>query len=123
MREATERISVDAFVAILTYLKKGVITDRGATEIIREVLNHGGKPDEIINRKGLASIGSAEAEKAVLEALKENESAVADYKAGKKEALNFLVGQVMKKTRGKAEPKEVRRLLMGKISNSSEVLS
>ena len=111
MREATERISVDAFVAILTYLKKGVITDRGATEIIREMLDHGGKPDAIINRKGLASIGSAEMEKAVLEVIMENEDAVEDYKTGKNEALHFLVGQVMRKTRGKAAPKDVNEML------------
>jgi len=116
MREATERVSVDAFVAILTHLKKGVITDRGATEIIREMLDHGGKPDAIINRKGLASIGSAEAEKVVLQVIMENEDAVEDYKTGKNEALNFLVGQVMRKTRGKAAPKDVNEMLKREIS-------
>jgi len=117
MLEASERISADDFVAILRYLKKGVITERGATEIIREMLDRGGKPDEIMKRKGLASIGSEEMEKAVLEVIKENKDTVEDYRGGKKEALNFLVGQVMKKTRGRAEPKEVRRLLMGKTGS------
>ncbi len=117
MREALKRISADDFVAILNHLKRGVITERGATEIIREMLDRGGKPDEIIKRKGLASIGSSEIEKAVLAVIKENEDAVEDYKAGKREALHFLVGQVMKKTKGKAEPKEVRRLLMEKIES------
>ena len=117
MHDASKRISADDFVAILNHLKKGVITERGATEIIREMLDHGGKPDEIMKRKGLASIGSEEMEKAVLEVIKESKNTVDDYKGGKKEALNFLVGQVMKKTGGRAEPKEVRRLLMGKIGS------
>ncbi|NMX21231.1 hypothetical protein C5S30_02095 [ANME-1 cluster archaeon GoMg4] len=47
--------------------------------------------------------------------IKGNESAVQDYQAGKKEALNFLVGQVMKHTRGRAEPKEVRTMLKAKL--------
>ena len=115
MREASKRITADDFVCILRYLKKGVITERGATEIIREMLDRGGKPDEIMRKKGLASISSAEIEKAVLEVIKENESAVADYKAGKKEALNFLVGQVMKKTRGRATPQEVHRMIREEI--------
>jgi len=115
MREASKRISAGDFVAILRYLKKGMITERGAAEIIREMLDHGGKPDEIIKRKGLASIGLAEIEKAVLDVIKENEDAVEDYKTGKKEALNFLVGQVMRKTRGRAEPKDVNEILKKRI--------
>jgi aspartyl-tRNA(Asn)/glutamyl-tRNA(Gln) amidotransferase subunit B len=118
MREASKRISAGDFVSVLNYLKKGVITERGAMEIIREMLDRGGKPGEIIKRKGLASIGAEEMEKAVLEVIKENERAVEDYKEGKKEALNFLVGRVIKKTRGRAEPKEVREFLMEKISKT-----
>ncbi len=115
MREASKRISADDFVVILNYLKRGVITERGATEIIREMLDRGGNPDEIIRKKGLASIDSAEMEKAVLAVIKENKAAVDDFKAGKKEALNFLVGQVMKKTRGRATPQEVHRMVREKI--------
>jgi aspartyl-tRNA(Asn)/glutamyl-tRNA(Gln) amidotransferase subunit B len=117
MREASKRVSVDNFDSILRYFKKGVITERGATEIIREMLDRGGKPDEIIKRKGLASIGSEEMEKAVLAVIKENEDAVEDYKTGKKEAFDFLVGQVMKNTKGRAEPTEVRKMLMGNIKD------
>ena len=115
MREASKRISPDDFVAILRYLKKGVITERGATEILREMLDHGGKPEEILTRKGLARIASEVIEEAIQAVIEENEAAVKDYKAGKREALNFLVGQVVKHTRGRAEPKEVRTMLERKI--------
>jgi len=111
MREASTRISPDEFVAILQYLKQGVITERGTTEIIREMLDHGGTPKEIIKEKGLGSIGSDVIETAIEAVIKENESAVQDYQTGKTAALNFLVGQVMKHTRGRAEPKEVRAML------------
>ena len=115
MREASKRISPDDFVAILGYLKKGVITERGATEILREMLDHGGKPEAIITSKGLASIASAEIEKAIDIVITENEAAVQDYQAGKMEALHFLVGQVMKHTRGRSDPKEVRTMLEKKL--------
>ncbi len=115
MHEALKSIAPDDFVAILSYLKTGLITERGATEIIREMLDHGGTPKDIIKKKGLASIGLDAIETAIATVLEENEAAVRDYRAGKKEALNFLVGQVMKLTRGRAEPKEVRTLLMKKM--------
>ncbi len=120
MREASERISTDEFVSILRYLNKSVITERGATEIVREMLDHGGTPDEIIKDKGLASIGSEDIEKAVSEVIEAHKSAVEDYKAGKTEALNFIVGQVMKQTRGRAEPKEVREFVRERIDRSAD---
>nr|CBH36695.1 aspartyl/glutamyl-tRNA(Asn/Gln) amidotransferase, subunit B [uncultured archaeon]CBH39635.1 aspartyl/glutamyl-tRNA(Asn/Gln) amidotransferase, subunit B [uncultured archaeon] len=115
MREASKRISHDDFVTILRYLVQGVITERGATAIIRAMLDKGGKPEEIIKIKGLASMGSEETEKIIYSVIKDNKGVIEDYKAGKKEALNFLVGQVMKHTRGRANPKEVSRLLRDKI--------
>jgi aspartyl-tRNA(Asn)/glutamyl-tRNA(Gln) amidotransferase subunit B len=102
MREASKRIPHDEFVTILRYLGQGVITERGATEMIREMLDKGGNPEEIIKIKGLATIGLEEMEKAI---------------GGKKAALNFLVGQVMEHTRGTADPKEVRRMLLDKIES------
>ena len=115
MREAEKRLSPDDFVAILRYLKRGIITERGATMLIREMLDRGGKPDEIIKRKKLATISPSEIDVAIDAVIKANKNAVADYLAGKNEALNFLVGQVMKYTRGRAEPKEVRIKLADKI--------
>ena len=115
MREAIKRLSPDDFVAILRYLKQGIITERGATVLIREMLDRGGKPDEIIKRKKLATISPTEIDVAIDAVIKANKNAVADYLAGKNEALNFLVGQVMKYTRGRAEPKEVRIKLVDKI--------
>jgi aspartyl-tRNA(Asn)/glutamyl-tRNA(Gln) amidotransferase subunit B len=53
----------------------------------------------------------------VEEVVKENQEAVNDFKKGKKEALSFLVGQVMKKTKGKASPQVVNRLLKERIGS------
>lgn len=118
MQEASRRISPDEFETILRYLIEGVITERGVIEILREMLDdsNAGTPEEIITRKGLASIGSDAMDTAIDTVINMNESAVKDYRAGKKEALNFLVGQAMKQTRGRAEPKEVRSMLEAKLN-------
>ncbi len=56
-----------------------------------------------------------------LEAIKENPATVADYKAGKEKALNSLVGAVMKKTKGGADARKVREVLMGKLGSDSTI--
>jgi aspartyl-tRNA(Asn)/glutamyl-tRNA(Gln) amidotransferase subunit B len=57
-------------------------------------------------------------QKAVREAVKENAAAVADYRAGSERALNFIVGAVMKKTRGKADAGEVHRLVKEEVEKA-----
>ena len=54
-------------------------------------------------------------QRAVREAVAENAVAIADYRAGSERDLNFIVGQVMKKTRGKADPGEVHRLVKAEV--------
>jgi aspartyl-tRNA(Asn)/glutamyl-tRNA(Gln) amidotransferase subunit B len=56
--------------------------------------------------------------KAVREAVEESAAAIADYRAGSERALNFIVGQVMKKARGKTDAGEVHRLVMAKVEKS-----
>ena len=77
----------------------------------------GKKPAEIIEEKGLAQIqDSSEIEVIVNEVLSNNQQSIEDYKAGKDRALGFLVGQVMKASRGKANPQIVNKLIREKIS-------
>ncbi len=115
MREALKRVSPENFVRLLKMLRSGEIAERAAVEILREMLDRGGSPEEILRRKHLKRLSSAEIEHAVDEVISEHAKAVSDFKAGKKEALNFLVGQVLKKTRGRADPKEARNILAQKL--------
>jgi aspartyl-tRNA(Asn)/glutamyl-tRNA(Gln) amidotransferase subunit B len=98
-------------VKILKYLTDGKITEKSAVEIIRTILDKGGNVDMIIEEKGLFAIANSEIEKLCREAIEKNPKAVEDYIAGKEQALNFLVGQVMKATRGKADPAETARII------------
>ena len=72
---------------------------------------------EIIERLGLVQMTDLSAiEKIVDEVLDENEQSIIDFKEGKDRALGFLVGQVMKKSRGKANPKVANEMLVKKLN-------
>jgi aspartyl-tRNA(Asn)/glutamyl-tRNA(Gln) amidotransferase subunit B len=75
-----------------------------------------GSAKNIVEKRGLKQISdSGEIEKAVDEVLAANAKQVADYKAGKEKAFNSLVGQVMKATKGKANPAQVNEILRRKL--------
>jgi len=103
-------------VDIVQMLEQKKITEDGAVEIIRSILDKkGGSPEEIVKSMGLGKAGDDAVQKAVREAVAESPAAVADYKAGSERALNFIVGLVMKKTRGKASPGEVHDLVKSEV--------
>ncbi len=113
-------LTIDAFkkehmLSILELLAGKKITEDGAVDIIRTILDKGGSPEDIVKEKGLIIVEGDIVETAALDAIKENPQAVADYKAGKEKALNSLVGVVMKKTKGRADARKVREVLLGKL--------
>ncbi|MDM7912126.1 MAG: Asp-tRNA(Asn)/Glu-tRNA(Gln) amidotransferase subunit GatB [Methanotrichaceae archaeon] len=110
-----DRFSAEHMVEIVNMLSSDKITEDGAVEIIRTILDKGGSPQEIVKSKGLGKVEDEAVLKAVKEAVAESSAAVADYKAGSERALNYIVGQVMKKTRGKADPGEVHRLVKAEV--------
>jgi len=79
----------------------------------------GADPSQIIEEKGLVLItNEKEIEKIAHQVVSENQKAVSDFKRGKEAALQFLIGQVMAKTKGKVNPKLAREILL-KILKSS----
>ena len=92
------------------------ITTKNAREVVlRGMLDDGDDPDAIVDREGLGKTGEDEVQQAVVEAIGENPDAVADYEAGEDGAINFLVGQVMQKTGGSADPGDVNGLLRAEL--------
>jgi aspartyl-tRNA(Asn)/glutamyl-tRNA(Gln) amidotransferase subunit B len=100
---------------IIAALSSNKITEDGAVEIIRTILDNGGSPEEIIKARGLGRAEDETVLTAVREAVTECAAAVEDYKKGSARALNYIVGQVMKKTRGRADPGEVHRLVKEEV--------
>jgi aspartyl-tRNA(Asn)/glutamyl-tRNA(Gln) amidotransferase subunit B len=103
--------SPEEFAKLLKYFLDDRITEKGVIEVIRTKLDRGGEIDDIIRKKGLFAIPKEEVIRFCREAIEENPKAVQDYRNGKKQALNFLVGQVMKKTRGRADPGETAKII------------
>jgi aspartyl-tRNA(Asn)/glutamyl-tRNA(Gln) amidotransferase subunit B len=88
------------------------ITAKNAREtVLRSMLDDELDPDAVVEREGLGKTGEDEVAQAVTEAIEENPDAVEDYHAGEDGAINFLVGQVMQKTGGSADPSQVNQLL------------
>jgi aspartyl-tRNA(Asn)/glutamyl-tRNA(Gln) amidotransferase subunit B len=110
--------TVEDMVKIIELVVSGKITEKAAVEIIRTILDEGGSPMDIVKEKGLLKVEGDVVDQAVEEVLKENPQALEDYFAGKEKSLNFLVGQVMKKTRGRADARSVREMMLEEIDKN-----
>jgi aspartyl-tRNA(Asn)/glutamyl-tRNA(Gln) amidotransferase subunit B len=101
---------------MLDLIDRGTLSTTLAKQIFEEMFVSGKRPAQIVEEKGLTQIsGTHEIEPIVEQVLQENPKAVADYKAGKEKSFKFLVGQVMKITKGRAKPDLVNKLLKEKI--------
>jgi len=99
-------------------IEKGTISGKIAKTVFREMLETGKSPQSIVEEKGLVQINDEGAIKAVVEkVVANNPQSVADFKAGKEKAIGFLVGQVMKETKGKANPGLVNKLIVDAINS------
>ena len=101
-----------ALAGLITLIDKGTISNAIAKEIFPRMLESGRSAEEIVQAEGLAQIGDESAVVAIVrDVLAKNPDAVAQYRAGKQQTFGFLVGQVMKVSRGKANPKMANELL------------
>lgn len=101
---------------MVNLINKGVLSSKLAKKVFAEMLKTNKEPKVLVKELGLEQISDEGAiVKIVEETLAENPQSVADYKAGKDRALGFLVGQIMKKSRGKANPEMVNNLLKEKM--------
>ncbi|WP_135805668.1 Asp-tRNA(Asn)/Glu-tRNA(Gln) amidotransferase subunit GatB [Halorussus marinus] len=104
------------FKRLVELVADGEITTKNAEEVVlREMLDEGDDPETVIDREGLGKADEGAVEGAVAAAIEENPDAVEDYHAGEDGALNFLVGQVMQKTGGSADPGSVNGLLRERL--------
>jgi aspartyl-tRNA(Asn)/glutamyl-tRNA(Gln) amidotransferase subunit B len=101
---------------LLDLVQKGNINGTSAKIVLEEMFNSGSPADAIIKQKGLSQItDTSEIEAAIDQIIAANPQPIADYKAGKTQAIKFLVGQVMKATRGRANANQAQELLAKKI--------
>lgn len=105
-------LSADALAELLKLVDAGTINAPTAKEILPEIFEKGGMPKSIVEVRGLAQVSDSSALQAMVDqVIAANPKSVADFKAGKKAAAGFFVGQVMKLSKGKADPKMVGSLV------------
>ena len=108
-----------ALAKLLKQVDEGKINLDSAKLVLEEMFTNGGDPEAIIQQKGLAQISDTSAiTELIREAIANNPNVVADYKAGKEKALTFFVGQVMKATKGKANPQIVNQIAKEELARS-----
>ena len=112
------KFSKNSLVSFVSLIKDNKINSKQAKEILEIMINTGKKPDNIIKEKGIEQINStSDIEKIVDEVISSNSDAINQYKNGKDHAFSYLVGQVMKLSKGKANPNIAKDLLISKIGN------
>jgi len=117
--------TIDSFIVkpkdlaiLLKRIDDATISGKIAKTVFEEMLETGKNPDTIINEKGLRQVTDTGAIESIIdEVIKNNPKSVEDYKKGKDKALKFLIGQVMKESKGKANPQMVNDILIKKLSN------
>ncbi len=113
-----ENSPVDAkrLAEMILLIQKGTISGKIAKTVFVEMWKSKDSPEKIVKDKGLVQITDTSAiEKIVDEVIANNQKAVEEYRAGKKKAIGSLVGQIMKATKGKANPQMVNELLAKKL--------
>ena len=101
---------------LIDLVQKGNINGTSAKTVLEEMFNSGKPADDIVKQRGLSQItDTAEIEATIDQIIASNPQPVADYKAGKTQAIKYLVGQVMKATRGRANANQAQELLAKKI--------
>lgn len=105
-------VTPELLAGLLALLDKGTISSKIAKTVFEEMWISGKTAETIVQEKGLVQISDEGAIVAVVEAvIAASPQSVADYQAGKERAIGFLVGQVMKQTKGRANPELVNKLL------------
>jgi len=105
-------VSPKGLAELVRLIKEGTLSSKLAKEVLKEMVTTGKDPNEVVEEKGLKQVSDEGQIRAFIEeVLKENPKEVERYRSGEEKGFGFLVGQVMKKAKGKANPQVVNKLL------------
>ncbi len=105
-------VSPQSLAELVKLIRENVLSSKLAKEVIKEMTATGKRPSQIVEEKGLRQVSDeGQIRSMIEEVLKENSKEVERFKAGEEKLFGFLVGQVMKKAKGKANPQMVNRIL------------
>ena len=109
-------LTKENILKLVTLLSKKEITSKQGKEILPYLLTTSNSVDKIIDDLGIKGLDNSELETIVKNVINANNQSVVDYKAGKEKALKFLIGQVMKETKGQANPETLNKMLIDLIN-------
>ncbi|MDP2912789.1 MAG: Asp-tRNA(Asn)/Glu-tRNA(Gln) amidotransferase subunit GatB [Candidatus Omnitrophota bacterium] len=110
------RLFPDGLAGLLKMVDTGIISGKMAKSVLAEAIETGFGPEELVKKKALSQISDAAKIEEIMKVVLEREAkTVKDYKLGKKTAFTFLVGQIMKETKGRANPAIVNELLKKRL--------
>jgi aspartyl-tRNA(Asn)/glutamyl-tRNA(Gln) amidotransferase subunit B len=108
-------------VGLLSLLDKGEISQTSAKQVFARMFDTGYLPAKIIEEEGLAQVSDKKDLKDLVQnVISENKKAADDFKAGKESSISFLIGQVMRETKGRANPKIVVEMLRKSLSHGNK---
>ncbi|SFE26495.1 aspartyl/glutamyl-tRNA(Asn/Gln) amidotransferase subunit B [Lentibacillus persicus] len=109
-------LTPEALATMIKLIEDGTISSKIAKKVFAELVENGGDPEKIVKDKGLVQISDeGQLTEIITKVLDENEQSIIDYKNGKDRAIKYLVGQVMKATKGQANPPMVNKILQQEI--------
>lgn len=109
-------LTPEGLAGMIKLLKDGTISSKIAKKVFKELIENGGDAEKIVKEKGLVQISDeGTLRKMVGETLDANPKSVQDYKEGTERAIGFLVGQIMKASKGQANPQMVNKILIEEI--------
>ena len=109
-------VTPEALSQLIDLIEDGTISGKTAKNVFEDVFNTGKMPAKVVEAAGLTQITSGDAiAESVARVIQDNPKAVDDYRGGKEEAIKFLVGQVMRETRGRAKPEVITQILREKL--------
>jgi aspartyl-tRNA(Asn)/glutamyl-tRNA(Gln) amidotransferase subunit B len=112
------RVTPEKLAEIIALIDAGTISTGAGKQVFETVFNEGGDPKAVVEEKGMAQVSDDSAlEKWADEAIANNPGPVEEYRAGNAASINFLMGQVMKASRGKANPGAVMKLLKQRLDS------
>lgn len=104
------KVTPKGFVEFLALIENGKLNERFAKELIKEYVDTGVSPGELLYKTKL-NISEEDLRDIIAKVLKENGRAIEDYRSGRKESLQFLIGLVLKETKKQSNPNEISKLL------------
>ncbi|MDO8637171.1 MAG: Asp-tRNA(Asn)/Glu-tRNA(Gln) amidotransferase GatCAB subunit B, partial [Dehalococcoidia bacterium] len=114
------RVKPAQLTELIDLVENGSLSGSAAKTVFEEMFNTGEPANQIVAKKGLGQISqTSDIDNFVEQAISQNPAAVSDYQAGKSQAITFLVGQVMRLSKGRANPQVVNVLIKDKLDKIS----